>query len=55
MPGGGQQGRACAARSPSSISTGYASTFAREGFTVAARRILAPPIMRHDLKKVVTE
>ena len=44
-----------AALSPSSTSTGYASTFAREGFTVVARRIPARPIMRHDLKKVVTE
>lgn len=38
--------------SPSSTSTGYASTFAREGFKVVARRIPARPIMRHDLKKI---
>src|SRR5256885_7024214 len=38
--------------SPSSTSTGYASTFARAGFEVVARRIPARPIMRHDLKKI---
>ena len=38
--------------SPSSTSTGYASTFARAGFKVVARRIPARPIMRHDLKKI---
>lgn len=36
--------------SPSSSSCGYASTFARAGFTVVARRIPARPIMRYDLK-----
>jgi GNAT superfamily N-acetyltransferase len=41
-----------AALSPSSTSTGYASTFARFGFKVVARRIPARPIMRHDLKKI---
>ena len=41
-----------AAVSPSSTSTGYASTFARAGFKVVARRIPARPIMRHDLKKI---
>ena len=35
--------------SPSSTSTGYASTFDRLGFKVVARRIPARPIMRHDL------
>lgn len=38
--------------SPSSTSTGYASTFARLGFKVVARRIPARPIMRHDLKRI---
>lgn len=38
-----------AALSPSSTSTGYASTFARAGFQVVARHIPARPIMRHDL------
>ena len=38
--------------SPSSTSTGYASTFARLGFKTVARRIPARPIMRHDLKKI---
>ena len=41
-----------AAVSPSSTSTGYASTFARMGFKVVARRIPARPIMRHDLEKI---
>lgn len=41
-----------AAVSPSSTSTGYASTFARAGFKVVARRIPARPIMRHDLRGV---
>jgi GNAT superfamily N-acetyltransferase len=41
-----------AAVSPSSTSTGYASTFARLGFKTIARRIPARPIMRHDLKRV---
>ena len=39
-----------AAVSPSSTSTGYASTFTRLGFKVVARRIPARPIMRHDLE-----
>lgn len=38
--------------SPSSTSTGFASTFAKLGFKVVARRIPARPIMRHDLKKI---
>ena len=41
-----------AAVSPSSTSTGYASTFARMGFKVVARRIPARPIMRHDLRGI---
>jgi len=40
-----------AAVSPSSTSTGYASTFARAGFKVVARRMPARPIMRHDLRR----
>jgi hypothetical protein len=36
--------------SPSSSSTGYASTFARAGFKIVARRIPARPIMRLALK-----
>ena len=36
--------------SPSATSTGYASTFARLGFKVVARRVAARPIMRHDLE-----
>lgn len=36
--------------SPSSTSTGYASTFGRLGFKVVTRRIPARPIMRHDLR-----
>ncbi len=35
--------------SPSSTSTGFASTFARAGFKTVARHIPARPIMRHDL------
>ena len=38
--------------SPSSTSTGFASTFAKLGFKVVARRIPARPIMRHDLRKI---
>lgn len=41
-----------AALSPSSSSTGYASTFARAGFKVVACRDPVRPIMRHDLKRV---
>ncbi len=41
-----------AAVSPSSTSTGYASTFARAGFRTIARRDPARPIMRHDLKTI---
>ena len=41
-----------AAVSPSSTSTGYASTFRRAGFKVVARRIPARPIMRHDLENI---
>jgi hypothetical protein len=36
---------------PSSTSTGYASTFARAGFKTVARRVPPRPIMRHDLNK----
>jgi hypothetical protein len=38
--------------SPSSTSTGFASTFRRLGFKTVARRIPARPIMRHDLKRI---
>lgn len=41
-----------AAISPSTSSTGYASTFARAGFKVVARRGPPRPIMRYDLKRV---
>jgi GNAT superfamily N-acetyltransferase len=37
---------------PSSSSTGFASTFARAGFKTVARRVPSRPIMRHDLKGV---
>ena len=40
-----------AALSPSSTSTGYASTFARAGFQELARRSPERPIMRLDLKQ----
>ena len=36
--------------SPSATGTGYASTFARAGFTTVARRVPPRPIMRHDLR-----
>jgi GNAT superfamily N-acetyltransferase len=39
-----------AALSPSASGCGYASTFARAGFEVVARRTPARPIMRHGLK-----
>jgi GNAT superfamily N-acetyltransferase len=35
--------------SPSASGTGYASTFARLGFTTVARRVPPRPIMRYDL------
>jgi hypothetical protein len=35
---------------PSASGSGYASTFARAGFRIVARRTPARPIMRHDLK-----
>ena len=38
--------------SPSATSTGYASTFARLGFRIVARRTPARPIMRHDLEGI---
>ena len=38
--------------SPSATWTGYATTFARLGFKVVARRTPARPIMRHDLRDV---
>ena len=38
-----------AALTPSASGTGYASTFARAGFTTVARRVPPRPIMRHDL------
>ena len=36
--------------SPSATGTGFASTFERAGFKTVARRHVARPIMRHDLK-----
>ena len=36
-------------RSPSASGTGYASTFARAGFAIVARRTPSRPIMRKDL------
>jgi len=42
-----------AAVSPSASGSGYASTFARAGFKIIARRVPARPIMRHDLKRIV--
>ena len=36
--------------SPSASGTGYASTFARAGFEIVARRVPARPIMRYDLR-----
>jgi GNAT superfamily N-acetyltransferase len=41
-----------AAVSPSASSTGYATTFARAGFRIVARRDAPRPIMRHDLKRI---
>jgi GNAT superfamily N-acetyltransferase len=37
--------------SPTSTSTGFASTFARAGFKTVARPIPARPVMRHDLAR----
>jgi GNAT superfamily N-acetyltransferase len=37
---------------PSASSTGYASTFARAGFTAVARHVPPRPIMRHPLRPV---
>jgi GNAT superfamily N-acetyltransferase len=41
-----------AAVSPSTSSTGYATTFVRAGFNEVARRDPPRPIMRYDLKRV---
>ncbi|MER8612473.1 hypothetical protein [Mesorhizobium sp. M0435] len=38
--------------SPSASGSGYASTFARAGFKVVARRTPARPIMRYDFKQI---
>jgi GNAT superfamily N-acetyltransferase len=38
--------------SPSSTGTGFASTFARAGFTTVARHVPPRPIMRHDLRLI---
>jgi GNAT superfamily N-acetyltransferase len=38
--------------SPSASGTGYASTFARAGFEIVARRAPPRPIMRHDLSAI---
>ncbi|MCF6111792.1 GNAT family N-acetyltransferase [Mesorhizobium muleiense] len=37
--------------SPSASGSGYASTFARAGFRVVARRVPARPIMRYDFQQ----
>jgi len=37
---------------PSSSSTGYATTFARAGFRIVARRVPPRPIMRRDLEAI---
>lgn len=36
----------------SASGTGYASTFARAGFKIVARRVPSRPMMRHDLKAI---
>jgi hypothetical protein len=36
---------------PSSSTTGYASTFSRAGFKTVARRVPPRPIMRYDLAR----
>ncbi|MBZ9850710.1 GNAT family N-acetyltransferase [Mesorhizobium sp. CA14] len=38
--------------SPSASGSGYASTFARAGFSVVARRMPARPIMRYHIKNI---
>jgi GNAT superfamily N-acetyltransferase len=38
---------------PSASGTGYASTFARAGFKVVARRVPPRPIMRHDFTRIL--
>ena len=37
---------------PSASFAGFVSTFARAGFTVAARHTASRPTMRHDLKAI---
>lgn len=39
-------------KTPSTSSTGYATTFARAGFRTVACHVPPRPIMRHDLKKI---
>ncbi|WP_210237708.1 GNAT family N-acetyltransferase [Mesorhizobium sp. M00.F.Ca.ET.216.01.1.1] len=41
--------------SPSASGSGYASTFARAGFAVVARRTPASPIMRYDFKNIADD
>jgi GNAT superfamily N-acetyltransferase len=41
-----------AEKTPSASGTGYASTFARAGFRIVARRVAARPIMRRDLTTI---
>jgi GNAT superfamily N-acetyltransferase len=38
---------------PSTSNTGYASTFARRGFTTVARHVPSRPIMRYELNRAV--
>jgi GNAT superfamily N-acetyltransferase len=44
-----------AAKTPSASGTGYASTFARAGFSTVACHFPPRPIMRHELKSVVRD
>ncbi|WP_436798465.1 GNAT family N-acetyltransferase [Mesorhizobium ventifaucium] len=41
--------------SPSASGSGYASTFARAGFRVVARRVPSRPMMRYDFKQNVDD
>lgn len=40
-------------KTPSTSSTGYATTFERAGFKTVACHVPARPIMRHDLKEIL--
>jgi hypothetical protein len=51
MPAEEEVGQMDADLTPSTSSTGYASSFARAGFRTVARHVPPRPIMRYDLAR----